>query len=226
MPRFSTPRRVWAMLLYAWAMMCLGAPAASAAAVSLKAFDRLARQMELAYVRAGTSEIERVPMQQTVPGIWQADVHVPAGDYEYRFVADGEWISDVGNPRFNRWDDGSVWSQFSVPGETDAFANYRRTEPSPAAEPVPAAAAAAGESAPPENADGQIAVRFRFYAPLAKEAAVVGTFNDWNGERNRMARGEGGIWECTLPLDEGISRSTPASRPLTRSTIAPQSVIT
>ena len=204
MPRFSTPRRVWAMLLYAWAMMCLGAPATSAATVSLKAFDRLARQMELAYVRAGTSEIERVPMQRTVPGIWQADVHVPAGDYEYRFVADGEWISDVGNPRFNRWDDGSVWSQFSVPGETDAFANYRRTEPSPAAEPVPAAAAAAGESAPPENADGKIAVRFRFYAPLAREAAVVGTFNDWNGERNRMVRGDGGIWECTLPLDEGI----------------------
>ena len=203
MNRFASPRRVWAMLLYAWAMMFFGASAASAAAVSLKAFDRLARQVELAYIRSGTREIVRVPMQRTVPGIWQADIEVPAGDYEYRFVADGEWISDIGNPRCNRWDDGSVWSQLSVPGETDVFANYRRTETSPAAEPVPAAATAAGESAPPENADGKIAVRFRFYAPLAREAAVVGTFNDWNGERNRMVRGDGGIWECTLPLDEG-----------------------
>lgn len=204
MTRFASPRRVWAMLLYAGAMMFLGAPAASAATVSLKAFDRLARQVELAYIRSGTREIERVPMQRTVPGIWQADIEVPAGDYEYRFIADGEWISDIGNPQFNCWDDGSVWSQISVPAETGVFANYRRTETSPAAESVPAAAAAAGESAPPENADGKIAVRFRFYAPLAREAAVVGTFNDWNGERNRMVRGDGGIWECTLPLDEGI----------------------
>lgn len=204
MTRFASPRRVWAMLLYAWAMMFLGAPAASTAAVSLKAFDRLARQVELAYIRSGTSEIVRLPMQRTVPGIWQADIEVPAGDYEYRFIADGEGISDIGNPNFNRWDDGSVWSQLSVPGETDVFANYRRTETSLAAEPVPATAAAAGEFAPPENADGKIAVRFRFYAPLAREAAVVGTFNDWNGERNRMVRGDGGIWECTLPLDEGI----------------------
>ena len=174
---------------------------AAGATVSLKAFDRLAQQIDVAYLQSGTDDIHRRPMERTAFGIWRAGFSVPAGDYEYRFVADGEWFSDVGNPEFQRWDDGSIWSRFSVPGADDAFANYR-----PAAAPPPAAPvrepAADAPPAPPELADGQIAVTFKFHAPLVEEAAVVGTFNDWNGEKNPMFR-RAGFWECTLPLAPG-----------------------
>lgn len=36
----------------------------------------------------------RTPMQATAEGSWKATVWLPAGRYEYRFVVDGQWISD------------------------------------------------------------------------------------------------------------------------------------
>jgi 1,4-alpha-glucan branching enzyme len=36
----------------------------------------------------------RTPLRLNSEGIWQATVWLPAGRYEYRFVADGRWISD------------------------------------------------------------------------------------------------------------------------------------
>ena len=258
---------------------------ASAATVSLRAFDRIAQTVELAFLQSGTSEIQRRPMEKILFGIWQADFEVPAGSYEYRFIADGEWISDISNPDYKRWEDGSVWSVFSVPGENDSFSNcrlppappppprrhvvltyadprsrsvevagefngwsrqplhrtddgtwrlsfdlpegayaykliadeawildpanpHRKTlnnienselivsaETAAAPEPTaaPAAPAATGET---------VAVTFRFYAPLANSVSVVGTFNNWNGEQNRMSA-HAGMWTCTLPLPAG-----------------------
>ncbi|MDY0150489.1 MAG: glycogen-binding domain-containing protein, partial [Kiritimatiellia bacterium] len=184
-------------------MLC--SESAFAARVSVKAFDLLAQEVDLAYIRSGTSEIQRLPMERTAHGVWYVDFAVPAGDYEYRFVVDDEWMSDIANPEYQRWADGSVWSRFSVPGENDVFANYRL----PAAAAPPSAPAAdavfdppASAAVSPEAPAGMIAVTFRFYAPLAREAAVVGTFNDWNDQQNRMTRRDG-FWECLIPLAEG-----------------------
>ena len=178
------------------------------ATVSLKAFDRLAQTVELEYIQSGTREIHRVPMEQQVFGVWMADFSVPAGSYEYRFVTDGEWISDISNPAFNRWDDGSVWSVFSVPGEQDSFLNYRapaggtgnsgQADFSKAAEDPETVM----DAELPENLGDRVAVTFQFYAPLASEVAVVGTFNEWNGEKNKLSR-RGGLWKCVIPLPEG-----------------------
>ncbi len=179
------------------------------ATVSLKAFDRMAQTVELEYIRSGAREIQRVPMERKIVGVWQADFSVPAGNYEYRFVTDGEWISDISNPAFNRWDDGSVWSMFSVPGEQDSFLNYR----APAGDigkpgqgdfsnAVEESEAIMDEELP-ENLGDRIVVTFQFYAPLASEVAVVGTFNDWNGDANKLLR-RGGLWKCVIPLPEGI----------------------
>lgn len=33
-------------------------------------------------------------MQRGPDGVWRAKVKLPAGCYEYRFVVDGDWISD------------------------------------------------------------------------------------------------------------------------------------
>ena len=259
---------------------------ALAATVSLKAFDQIAQNIELEYIQSGTSEIKRLPMERQVFGVWQVDFPAPAGDYEYRFVTDGEWISDIGNPQFNRWADGSVWSQFSVPGENDSYSNYRRDAPAqrPAnifhvavtyADPRCRSVAIAGEfnqwnhepmrrsddgqwrvsfdlaegsyaykliidgtwmldpanslrksvngtensvlvvssnttvapeksgkPEPPADVGEKVAVTFKFYAPLATEVAVVGSFNNWNGEQNKMVRRDD-MWECTLSLPEG-----------------------
>ena len=36
----------------------------------------------------------RNPLRKGNDGLWRGRVSVPAGRHEYRFVADGEWISD------------------------------------------------------------------------------------------------------------------------------------
>jgi len=38
--------------------------------------------------------VSRTPMSPAPGGEWMATVWLPAGRYEYRFVVDGQWISD------------------------------------------------------------------------------------------------------------------------------------
>ena len=38
----------------------------------------------------------RTPLSLHHAGTWKATVWLPAGRYEYRFVVDGQWISDPG----------------------------------------------------------------------------------------------------------------------------------
>ena len=39
-------------------------------------------------------DLHRTPMRPDANGAWKATVWLPAGRYEYRFVADGQWLSD------------------------------------------------------------------------------------------------------------------------------------
>jgi len=39
-------------------------------------------------------DASRTPMRATPEGPWKTTVWLPAGRYEYRFVVDGNWISD------------------------------------------------------------------------------------------------------------------------------------
>lgn len=39
-----------------------------------------------------------LPMDQNRDGVWYCDARVPVGDYGYKFVVDGEWMLDPGNP--------------------------------------------------------------------------------------------------------------------------------
>lgn len=41
-------------------------------------------------------EGNRTPLRLDSEGTWKATVWLPAGRYEYRFVVDGQWISDPG----------------------------------------------------------------------------------------------------------------------------------
>jgi len=39
-------------------------------------------------------DVSRTPMSAGPRGTWKATVWLPTGRYEYRFIADGEWLSD------------------------------------------------------------------------------------------------------------------------------------
>jgi 1,4-alpha-glucan branching enzyme len=51
----------------------------------------------------------------------------------------------------------------------------------------------------PASVDGVAGVRFAVWAPNARRVAVVGDFNAWDGRRNPMERGEGGVWAAFVP---------------------------
>ncbi|MDE8346424.1 MAG: 1,4-alpha-glucan branching enzyme, partial [Acidocella sp.] len=46
--------------------------------------------------------------------------------------------------------------------------------------------------------DGQPGVRFALWAPNARRVAVVGNFNNWNGEHHSMRARSAGIWEIFI----------------------------
>jgi 1,4-alpha-glucan branching enzyme len=39
-------------------------------------------------------DVNRTPLSAGPWGTWRATIWLPAGRYEYRFIADGKWISD------------------------------------------------------------------------------------------------------------------------------------
>ena len=45
--------------------------------------------------------------------------------------------------------------------------------------------------------DGQLGCQFTVYAPAARQVAVIGDFNGWQGQG--MARQTGGLWTCFIP---------------------------
>ena len=55
------------------------------------------------------------PMKyDTVSGTYRAVVELPPGEYEYKFVMDGEWLLDESNPNFFPNDFGTLNSVLSV----------------------------------------------------------------------------------------------------------------
>jgi 1,4-alpha-glucan branching enzyme len=48
------------------------------------------------------------------------------------------------------------------------------------------------------------AVTYREWAPGAQQASLIGDFNGWDTNRNRMKRDQFGVWECTVqPTQNG-----------------------
>jgi 1,4-alpha-glucan branching enzyme len=39
-------------------------------------------------------DVKRTPLRQEAGGSWKTTVWLPTGRYEYRFIVDGQWISD------------------------------------------------------------------------------------------------------------------------------------
>ncbi len=53
------------------------------------------------------------------------------------------------------------------------------------------------------ESDGTRLITFRLLAPAAREVLVGGSFNDFDGARAVLVRGQDGIWETTLSLRPG-----------------------
>ena len=54
--------------------------------------------------------------RQKDTNIYQTELVLPPGEYEYKFVVDGEWLLDEANPSFYPNDFGTLNSVLVVPG--------------------------------------------------------------------------------------------------------------
>ena len=47
---------------------------------------------------------------------------------------------------------------------------------------------------------------FTYFAPDAGQVSVIGSFNQWNEEKNKMYLNESGYWESKITMDRGIQQ--------------------
>lgn len=134
-------------------------------------------------VAGSFSAWKTIPMDRSDSGVWY--YFLPAGGASrrvtYKYLVDGIWITDPGNPE--RMDD-RMGSYLSVaePGTRaeGKLVSWRRIDPA--------------------------TVEFRTYQPGASMVSLVGDFNHWNPEDDLLSRGTDGIWRLRKKLFAGVYR--------------------
>ncbi len=126
-------------------------------------------------------------------GVWEADIPLEAGRYEYMFVVDGEtWLVDDAATEFAPDGFGGKYSVLHVrPGGSG-------TGGGAAAVAVPVTAAAL---APSGSATTPVTFRYQPVIGGVESVALAGSMNDWNPAATPLTDAdEDGVWETTLDL--------------------------
>jgi len=123
---------------------------------------------------------------------WRAEYLLKPGEYEYKFIIDGNWREDPDNPwkvpdgfggfnsKLKITEDGKLITSESQIGEIPAVSSPLKSL---------------------EYKEGK--VYFRFYDPKAKEVYLSGTFNNWSPNALKMEN-KGQYFEVALELKPGI----------------------
>ena len=131
-------------------------------------------------------------------GVYEARLSLKPGEYQYKFVVDGQWQQDPANP--DGTDDG-FGGQNSVV-RVVAGAGEMRASGGPGADTT---GAGTGAAATP-GATGMRSVEFR-YTPVisgVQNVFLAGTFNDWNDSKTRMSDADSdGTYTVTILLQPG-----------------------
>jgi len=121
-------------------------------------------------------------------GLWNLTMDLGAGEYQYKFVVDGNWLADPNNPNTSDDGFGGQNSLLTVPAGKDAML---------------AASGAAAAVKPVASVSGsKTSVTFRHEAQGAGSVHLAGDFNNWSDSADAMT-GDGGVWTITKKLDAG-----------------------
>lgn len=144
---------------------------------------------EITYTNPGASNVSIVGdfnnwnpashnMTKKAGGVWSINLNLSEGKYHYKFVVDGNWITDPNNP--DTIDDGfgELNSILSVPGGISTQTDE------------PKAAVAASD--------------YTFeYQGAANNVYVAGNFNDWNDKATSLNNIGGNRWVSDIKLPPG-----------------------
>jgi 1,4-alpha-glucan branching enzyme len=130
------------------------------------------------------------PMTSDEAGLWKIYVPLPPGRYQYKYVIDQvRWEQDPNNP--------------DVASE-GGFENSMLVVPEGVRYDVPflSIASSLDDVSRPRSAK-RMEVEFSLTAPDAKKVYLVGDFNDWAAEKDRMKKDEEGVWRLRVALTLG-----------------------
>lgn len=146
-------------------------------------------------------------------GVYTVSLDLADGKYEYKFVADGNWITDEAAVDFN--DDGFggknsvVYVGIEPPagvkaggtGAGSANATAGVVTPGGTGTATMTGTGGAAATAPRASSSG---VLFQVAAPGAKDVFLAGSFNSWSADGERMSdEDHDGVWGATIPLSPG-----------------------
>lgn len=120
---------------------------------------------------------DATPLRRDARGIWYRELELFNYPIEYKFVVDGQWIVDPGNP----------------------LVEYDKTRPNSVLIPSNRLVALRGQYKRPPRVR-RYPVTFHLDSPRAEEVTVVGEFNGWSTDALPLHRGaEGWRAEARLP---------------------------
>lgn len=122
------------------------------------------------------------PMVKQKDGSWVLVKALSPGKYQYKFIADGVWITDPENP--NTVDDGY--------GGKNSVVEVSKKD-APAKTPT--------LSGPRQLKNG---VEFTYFNPSASRITIAGSFNNWNTNSHILSKDRSGIWRVVIPLGRGV----------------------
>jgi 1,4-alpha-glucan branching enzyme len=176
------------------AALCTLAATASAIPVTFSLVDAAAGKVCLAGAFNGWS-VDANPMKND-GGTWALVIDLPPGSHMYKFVVDGNWRQDAGNPESAPDGYGGNNSVVKV-AEGAAAVKVGGAAVAAAVEPAakvdPAAPAAGGATVP---------VTFRCDASGAGNVCLAGEFNSWSVSASPMQKG-GDAWTLVMNLAPG-----------------------
>lgn len=133
-------------------------------------------------------------------GIFQITLNLADGSYQYKFVADGSWMTDPVATEFA--DDGYGGKNSIVHVGAGAATTPKSTPATPAA--TPSASPGATPSATPAAAAIDVTFQYQPVIGGARDIFLAGSFNNWSADGARLSDADGdGTFEVTLPLAPG-----------------------
>jgi cyclomaltodextrinase len=138
-------------------------------------------------------------------GVYVLVKDLAPGRYEYKFVENGNWLTDENASDFTDDGFGGRNSVLTVTAGTPMIVGMYSKVPDGIEGVAPTAAGAPGAGAA-ASGQGMKQVTFRFQPVISGVTNVflAGTFNDWNDSKTRMTDDDGdGVYEVTMMLPAG-----------------------
>ena len=130
-------------------------------------------------------------------GIWTIVKPLPPGRYQYKFVIDGgvRWEQDPNNP--DKATEDGIENSFMVVPPTISY-EYEAVTGTVIGE---GSGFDTGRGAAEKKPAVEVTVTVDF--PDADSVSMAGTFNDWDPNAVKLAKGDQGLWTATLTLPPG-----------------------